>query len=289
MLSHVLHGIVKSHRPSHCRVAALLLIAASAHAASAASMDGVLPGVLPVDSTPAFSGRTNNLGRLATNPVSPMTTVPGSSQGLVDRLRLDARGVFSTRTLGILTAGGALAILGTSMDEPNRAARAVEQPGFDEGSDFGNTYGSLAVIGGGTVALMTAGRILGNDNVSGAGGDMARALFLTTAITTPLKVGVGRTRPNGGKYSFPSGHSALAFAAAPVVASHFGGKLGTLAYLAAVATAMGRVEEHKHYVSDVVFGAAVGLSVGLAVSSGPHSSVPGLVVNNRGVGLGVHF
>jgi len=80
----------------------------------------------------------------------------------------------------------------------------------------------------------------------------------------------------------------VAFTAAPILTAHFGRGVGTLAYVAAVTTAMGRVEEHRHYLSDVLFGAAIGLSVGTAVSGDGHP-FPAIVIGRDAVGLGIRF
>lgn len=224
---------------------------------------------------------------------SPESSPPLASPrsiGLTGQVRDDGRRLFSTRTLGILAAGGALAGLSTRIEEPDQAARRVERWISEGGSDFGNAYGQATTLGSGALGLIAAGRLFKDDRVGDAGSDLARALVYAGLVTVPLKMAVARTRPNGERYSFPSGHSAAAFAAAPVLASHFGGRVGTLAYLAAVTTAMGRVEDRKHYVSDVVFGAALGLSVGLAVSDDAGSRrMPSLTVSTRGLGLTMRF
>ena len=69
-------------------------------------------------------------------------------------------------------------------------------------------------------------------------------------------------RPND--WSFPSGHSAAAFAAAYAIAKGFGKKLGIPAYLLATGIAVSRIGVGVHYPTDVVVGAAVGTAISAA-------------------------
>lgn len=64
---------------------------------------------------------------------------------------------------------------------------------------------------------------------------------------------------NNETQSFPSGHSALAFSLAVVIASEYKGTvIPVIAYSTAVLTALSRVHDKKHWASDIFFGAAIG-------------------------------
>jgi undecaprenyl-diphosphatase len=65
-------------------------------------------------------------------------------------------------------------------------------------------------------------------------------------------------------YSFPSGHTATAFAAAVVLVYGSPG-IGMLALLAATLIGFGRVATGVHYPTDVLAGAALGSLVGVIV------------------------
>ena len=147
-----------------------------------------------------------------------------------------------------------------------RAERILDGGAWDGGLDLGNAYGNGTTLAAGSLALIAAGRIGGAPGLTRTGSKLARSLLYTGAIVTTLKLGFDRTRPNGGAYSFPSGHSAAAFAMAPILASELGPGGAVPAYLLASAAALGRMEDRKHYLSDVVFGAAIGLAVGMAVA-----------------------
>jgi len=64
--------------------------------------------------------------------------------------------------------------------------------------------------------------------------------------------------------SFPSGHSASAFAMATVISEQFKYKkwVPIIAYSLAGLTSLSRIEANKHWASDVFIGAALGYSVG---------------------------
>jgi len=81
-------------------------------------------------------------------------------------------------------------------------------------------------------------------------------------------LGARRTRPDGTRYSFPSGHASTAFATATVLQRHLGWKAGIPAYSLATYVAASRVESRRHYLSDVAFGAALGVVAGRTVTIG---------------------
>lgn len=76
-----------------------------------------------------------------------------------------------------------------------------------------------------------------------------------------ISVAANRDRPNGENRSFPSSHTAAAFALATVIADEYRDEDKTLPYLAyglATLTAYGRLNDNKHWGADVVAGALIG-------------------------------
>ncbi len=67
--------------------------------------------------------------------------------------------------------------------------------------------------------------------------------------------------------SFPSGHSAAVFAVATVIASAYKKTVWVpvLCYSLASLTALSRIYNNKHWMSDVVMGTAIGLAIGQTV------------------------
>ena len=144
---------------------------------------------------------------------------------------------------------------------------------------FGNTPEQLAL----SLGTFAIGRATGSDKASHLGMDLLRAQILTESIIQPIKFAVQRERPNGSNHlSFPSGHAAITFAGATVVERHLGWKQSVLAYSIASYVAASRMHDNVHYLSDVVFGAAVGTIAGRTVTQHGRSywtfipvSVPG--------------
>ena len=107
---------------------------------------------------------------------------------------------------------------------------------------------------------------------------------------TEVKYAVNRRRPSGGGHSFPSGHTTVAFAMVPVLGHHLGWPAAVPAALVATATGLGLMEDRHHFLSDVVFGAAVGLACGdLVAGEGFLPWRARLAVAPEGVGVVVPF
>jgi len=84
------------------------------------------------------------------------------------------------------------------------------------------------------------------------------------SITQGLKRTLEITRPNGGEHSFPSGHTATAFFGAHLLAkSSFVQEkpwIGYVGYGLASSTALLRLANNEHWLSDVLVGAGIGIA-----------------------------
>ncbi|MCB0672319.1 MAG: phosphatase PAP2 family protein [Saprospiraceae bacterium] len=88
------------------------------------------------------------------------------------------------------------------------------------------------------------------------------ATVLSTSVTSGLKVATHKTRPNGGELSWPSGHTTHAFTNATVLFEEFRSTAPVLAgsgYLFATGTGLLRMLNNKHWLSDVLAGAGIGI------------------------------
>jgi membrane-associated phospholipid phosphatase len=88
---------------------------------------------------------------------------------------------------------------------------------------------------------------------------LTRSLLATMTATVVLKYAVDAQRPDGGGQSFPSGHTAAAFAGASFIQQRYGWRLGIPAYGAAAFVAWSRVDAGRHHVEDVLAGAGLAM------------------------------
>ena len=94
------------------------------------------------------------------------------------------------------------------------------------------------------------------------------SILLAGGVAYGLKRTFPEERPDhSDRRSFPSGHSAEAFAAAATLENRYGWKAGLPAFAAATLVAVARVEGRKHHWYDSVAGAAIGTGGGLLLTS----------------------
>jgi hypothetical protein len=130
------------------------------------------------------------------------------------------------------------------------------------------------VLGTATVGLVTD-----DPKVRATARDMTEAVVFVSGSAFVLKQAFGRERPvvtadhsawfSGGD-SFPSGHTAAAFAAAQVFAdSRPEGEWSwrIAAYSLGALTAYARVHDNQHWLSDTVAGTALGIATGRFISN----------------------
>lgn len=82
-------------------------------------------------------------------------------------------------------------------------------------------------------------------------------------VTQGLKLVIDEERPDkSGNDSFPSGHASTSFAAAATLHRRYGWEVGLPAHVVATFVAAARVKADKHFVQDVIVGAAIGEASG---------------------------
>ncbi|MBF6609974.1 MAG: phosphatase PAP2 family protein [Chryseobacterium sp.] len=89
-----------------------------------------------------------------------------------------------------------------------------------------------------------------------------KAQIMNLGMIHLLKSTLNHQRPDGSAYSFPSGHTANVFAGAALVSIEYGQHHPWVPYAAyGVASGVGvmRMINNKHYISDVLFGAGLGI------------------------------
>jgi membrane-associated phospholipid phosphatase len=172
-------------------------------------------------------------------------------------------------------AGGVTALVASNSD--GRVDRWTVTHPASSWTKIGRVGGDGWVMGSVALGTWAIGELTDHRLTTHIGSDLIRVQVLNGVLTTTLKKAVDRTRPNGGSHAFPSGHTSATFAAAGVVHQHFGWKAGIPAYAAASFVGLTRVRDRAHWVSDVVFGAAIGLASSRAVIRGHQSSTWSIV------------
>jgi len=177
-----------------------------------------------------------------------------------------------TSTWVILAIGGGAAAIAHPFDQ-DVTERLVKADAAGRFFVAGRWIGSAYVQTGTAIGLYVVGRYMlpheegqpRSNKVSHLGFDLLRALIVSQALTQGIKIAVQRDRPTGECCSFPSGHSSAAFATASVLERHLGyrGALPTFAIAAYVATS--RMHDNRHFLSDVLFGGALGIASGWTV------------------------
>lgn len=142
-----------------------------------------------------------------------------------------------------------------------RVQRAVQErrsPALDRVMQTATDLGRRDVVAGALLGIAVL------DPVQGPA--LARlaivALVGTNLVVEGLKLAVGRPRPDGERKrsnaSFPSGHAASAMCMAWILARRWP-RAGVFLWILAAVVAWSRIVLNRHYLSDVVCGAAVGL------------------------------
>jgi membrane-associated phospholipid phosphatase len=139
-------------------------------------------------------------------------------------------------------------------------------------------FGQPEVYGGVTLGLAAVGLASGNSRITRSAGRLGVSLLLAGGATVGSKLLFGRPRPEqsldadeyspfSGRASMPSGHTSMAFALATSLADDIHKPWATVG-LYGMATAVGwsRINDNRHWLTDVAAGALVGITSAKLVS-----------------------
>jgi membrane-associated phospholipid phosphatase len=140
---------------------------------------------------------------------------------------------------------------------------------------WGHVSDALAI----GLPLLAAGNAFGKGDSEGVK-ELTYTLGATLAATTALKSLIHEQRPDGSDNdSFPSGHTAIAFAAARFIDKRYASEASPYLYAAAGLAAFTRVKADKHYAKDVLVGAGLGYAAAeyftRPIAGGAVSLMPG--------------
>jgi membrane-associated phospholipid phosphatase len=227
---------------------------AAATAVGAQTNDPDLPPVLEFGQV---------IGQPAGPPPTPRHT---GIRAMVKDLAADVTHLPSKENLFWAVVGGGLALAVHPADDNVNEALV--------GSDFaeaffkpGEILGQLPTLLGTATGVYVFGRLKDQPRVSHVGMDLIQSLLISEGLTQVIKHSTGRERPDGSsKTSFPSGHAADTFAFATALERHLGWKGAVPAYIFSSYVAISRLPANRHWLSDAVFGSAVGVISGRTVT-----------------------
>lgn len=210
-----------------------------------------------------IAGVTVLAALLAAQPSGARMESPASTAAITElpkRLALDATRLFTTKTPALILAGGGVAALAVHPADHQAVNRLSSSTGLEDFLDGGAAAGDGVTQGLAAIGVYAAGYAIRDERTKQVGTSLVEAQIVNLFMTQGIKYAANRERPDGGRYSFPSGHASATFVTADVLLQEFGPKVGVPAYAGAVYVAVSRLSEKEHYLSDVVFGAAVGLA-----------------------------
>ncbi len=140
-------------------------------------------------------------------------------------------------------------------------------------ADFGNVFGDGRIVYPSLFVLAATGKVLNKKGLYGVTSRALKSTLLAGAAALVFKSIVGRERPlvsPNDPYSFhlfrfkdnsfPSGHTTVAFALATSFARETPDKWTDAGFfLGASLTGWSRIQDDKHWASDLVFGAGLGI------------------------------
>ena len=199
--------------------------------------------------------------------VSSSATFKTKTPNFFKQTLIDFGNLSSTNTLTWLAIG---AVASTSVHPMDmQVTREMSSTPAMEQLRAGNIIGGKEFQFGASVAALAIGKMSGNARVADVAGKVLRAQIVAQTVTGVIKQTAQRNRPDSSDMrSFPSGHTSVSFASATVLQRELGWKVGAPAYAVASYVAMARIEKQKHFLSDVAFGAAVGILAGRTVTIG---------------------
>ena len=186
----------------------------------------------------------------------------------------------------LAVVGGVAAV--SALDEPvQRWSQEHRSNTSDEIARVFRSGGEPLVYATVSLGTLGAGIVLGDADVQRAGGRLVASVAVSAALSETLKRVAGRSRPNEGvgafhfnpftslddsagmstRSSLPSGHTTAAFAVATSLAEDFHDPyVSIVLYTLAGGTAFSRVNDNRHWLSDTVLGAALGVTTAKLVS-----------------------
>lgn len=213
------------------------------------------------------------------------------------RILADVQGLATVQSFSILAVSGGLAALSREewdtdvrqdvRNHPRRFGGTLNDVIDNTGASYTH-LGSAAVLYG--FSLFVQSPLLHEVSL-----DALHALTIEIPLVMGLKEAFSTERPNGENGGFPSGHTASTFALAAVIHENFGLLPGFLGYTWGTLVALHRIDTKHHDLSDVIFGAGLGVAIGFASARNGAPRLaevelkPWLDPRSKAKGLGIEY
>lgn len=206
----------------------------------------------------------------ASQAAAPAGAPPNPFVNLLPNLGRDFKSLLSKDTAIVMGVGTAGTIAAGNNDAKIHewVVKQPEVPGLAHIGNFAGDALTQAALG---IGGWAAGKQTQNVRLETTGSDLIRAQILNGVLTVPIKYVVNRPRPDAGNRSFPSGHTSATFATAAVIQRDYGVAASIPFYALGGLVSWSRIRTNHHWLSDDVFGAAIGMTAGYAVTKGKSS------------------
>jgi len=178
----------------------------------------------------------------------------------------------SAQMLKVASVGVSLSVIAIEDDISSRHFQ--NKYGQSEFLHFTNLWGDWKIAGAASAGIFASSLVTNNRKYQDAAFTSLQSLLMTKLTVNTAKFIFGRERPyqEDGPYdfdfvqpggtSFPSGHTATAFALVTPWMVYYPGPITYAMMAVPIGTAVARVAKGKHWFSDVTAGAAIGFSMG---------------------------
>lgn len=164
--------------------------------------------------------------------------------------------------------GGALAVQETG---PNQSVEDHYEHHHTFSKDWRDAFGAMgnpgthfAVAG----VMYAVGQQMQDEKTYQVSKALFSALIINGVSTMVGQAATSDRAPNGEWGTFPSGHTSSTFCFATVMNEAYGPFVGVPLYGLGTLVAIERLDDHEHYLADVLYGGVLGIVVGHAVASG---------------------
>ena len=169
----------------------------------------------------------------------------------------------------VVGAVGGASLFDRSVDDWMQDQRSSRSDALARAFRHGGQPEVFLTVGGG---ILAAGVVTRDAGLRRSGGRVLASLAVAGVSAVAIKEALGRVRPSDTRdphlfrpfsrhESFPSGHTTMAFALAASLSEEIHNRWATaVLYAGAAGTGWSRLNDQRHWLSDVLGGAAVGIT-----------------------------